>query len=112
MICRVLFAIALVAVPAWGYGAGAPLDVCGDMTPQHHVQPQKSPSPYTVRVSSTQIRSGEPVTVDIKGNSASDTIKGFFAEARSNGQIVGTFQVDPQDPHVQTRNCPPGQSVS
>lgn len=112
MFCRVLFAIALVAVPAWGYGAGAPPDVCGDMTPKHHVAPQSSPSPYTVRVSSTQIRSGEPVTVDIIGNTATDTIKGFFAEARSNNQIVGTFQVDPNDPHVQTRNCPPGQSVS
>lgn len=114
MIFRALCLVALLAVPAaWGYSSGAPADVCGDMTPKHHVDPQSSASPYSVRVSNAQIRSGEAVTVDVAGNSPSDTIKGFFIQARDGANTpIGSFQVDPNDPLIQTRNCFNGVNVS
>lgn len=114
MLFRVVFAVALVAVPAvWGYSAGAPPEVCGDLTPQHHVAAQSSASPYILQVSNSQIRSGQAVNVEITGRSAGDTIKGFFVVARdSANNAVGQFQVDPSDPIVQTRNCPGGNQVS
>lgn len=113
MFSRVVIAIALIAVPvAWGYSAGAPPDVCGDLLPKHHVAPQSSASPYRVSTTADKVRSGDTITITIAGQSSKDTIKGFFAEVTDeSGRPIGSFDIDPSNPHIQTRNCAGGSKV-
>lgn len=114
MFSRIVIAIAFIAVPAvWSYSAGAPPEVCGDLLPKHHVAPQSSRSPYAVTISSEQVRSGDTITIKIAGKSPKDTIKGFFVEVLDgNNKPIGSFDIDPQHPLIQTRNCFGGLNVS
>jgi Reeler domain len=43
---------------------------CSSMTPQHHVDPQKTPFPYDIIISKSKIRAGDSVDVVIKGKSS------------------------------------------
>ncbi|XP_055643172.1 putative defense protein Hdd11 [Toxorhynchites rutilus septentrionalis] len=101
----VLLAIAMCAVPALSFSAGAPKDACGDMIPQHHTDPQKSAAPYKILLDKKQIKSGQGVTVTVQGNSPSDTIKGLLCQARVGETPVGSFDVPPSNNLIQTLNC-------
>ncbi|EDS43062.1 serine protease [Culex quinquefasciatus] len=101
----VLLTVALCVAPAFSFSAGAPDGACGDMIPQHHTDPQKSAAPYSIGLSKKQIRSGEGVTVTVKGNSPKDTIKGLLCQARVGETPVGSFDVPPNNNYVQTLAC-------
>lgn len=117
MLFRAFIAIALVcAIPsAYSYSAGAPEAACRDMIPQHHVDPQNSKAPYSLDLSSRQLKSdgSDPVSVVLKGKSSGDTIKGFLLQARVDGSddAVGTWTIK-STKYAQLLNCPGGQSVS
>lgn len=108
----VLLTVALCVAPAFSFSAGAPDGACGDMIPQHHTDPQKSAAPYSIGLSKKQIRSGEGVTVTVKGNSPKDTIKGLLCQARVGETPVGSFDVPPNNNYVQTLACGNSKSVS
>lgn len=117
MFCRVFVTIALIcAIPsAYSYSAGAPEGACGDMTPQHHVDPQSSTPPYKLLLSSKELSSGkdEPIRLTIQGNGAGDTIKGFMIQARIGDKPVGKFEVPATSKkHAQLLNCSGGSGVS
>lgn len=117
MFCRAFVTIALIcAVPsAYSYSAGAPEAACGNMLPQHHVDPQQSTPPYKLLLSSKQLSTGkdESVHVTIQGNSAGDTIKGFLVEARVGDKPVGKFEVPTASKkYAQLLNCSGGSGVS
>lgn len=102
----ILAVVAMVAVQipaALSFSAGAPNVACVDMVPQHHVASQPLPSPYTVSASHTSVKSGDSVNVEIKGNTATDTIKGYMLQARIDGTPVGHFEVT--SPNVQLIGC-------
>lgn len=115
MFCRAFVSIALIcAIPCvYTYSGGAPPDACSDMTPKHHVKPQKSPVPYTLSTSTDKLRAGqnEPVSLKIQGKSAGDTIKGFMIQARIGEKPVGKFIVKSKK-HAQLLNCLDGLEVS
>lgn len=110
-----MFVIAFVcAIPsAYSYSAGAPEQACGDMIPQHHVDPQESEAPYKLLLSSNQLRSdkSESVNIKIQGNEAAHTIKGFMLQARVGDEPVGKFTVKSLK-HAQLLNCSNGKGVS
>lgn len=112
---RVFAAIALICVipSAWSYSAGAPEEACGDMIPKHHVAPQSSKAPYKLLLSTKELRSGEDesVNLEIKGNTAGDTIKGFLLQARIGDKPVGKFTVK-STKYAQLLDCSGGKSVS
>ena len=111
MFCRAFVTIALIcAIPsAYSYSAGAPEGACGDMTPQHHVDPQESTPPYKLLLTSN----GDKVHVTIKGNGAGDTIKGFMVQARLGDKPIGKFEVPTTSrKHAQPLSCSGGSGVS
>ena len=97
-----------------GFSKGAPDSECESMTPRHHVEAQKSAFPYNIVLSKKQIRSGETITVTIKGKSADDTIKGFIAQARvgSASTPIGSFDASPSSQYAQIKNCGNSKGVS
>lgn len=77
--CIVLLFVAVTAV--YALPDGAPSGSCSEMLPKHPpFVAQTSVLPYTLEVSKKQIRSSDSVEVTIKGNTASDTIKGLFVQ--------------------------------
>lgn len=114
MLCRTFVTIALVCVipSAYSYSKGAPEGACGDMIPQHHVEPQPSEAPYKLLLSSKQLKADQSQSVDVKiqGNSAGDTIKGFMMQARVGDKPVGKFTVKSKK-YAQLLNCS-GSGVS
>lgn len=107
--------IALVcAIPSvYSYSSGAPEGACGDMTPQHHVDPQQSEAPYKLILSTDKLSADQNESVDVKiqGNGAGNTIKGFMIQARINNKPVGQFTVKSKK-HSQLLNCSGGSGVS
>ncbi|XP_058819384.1 putative defense protein Hdd11 [Topomyia yanbarensis] len=102
----ILMAVAsMCATPALSFSAGAPAAACGDMIPQHHTEPQKSAAPYTIVLNKKQIKSGEGITVTVKGNTNKDTIKGLLCQARVGETAVGSFDVPPNNNFIQTLDC-------
>jgi len=87
---------------AWGYGAGAPEDVCEDMIPQHGVDPQKSALPYTISVDKPNVKAGDKVKITISGGKP---FKGFLLQVRDGSKAVGSFAVDSGDKFSHTINC-------
>lgn len=81
------------------------------MTPQHGLEPQKSPAPYRLLLSTNSIRSGGEVELELKGNGRGDLIKGFLVQARVGDQPIGHFKVSPDDKLVQTLSCSNGKQV-
>jgi hypothetical protein len=79
--------------------------------PQHHVDPQKSASPYDIILSKNKIRGGDSIDVTIKGKSNDDTIKGFLVKAVVGGTEVGQFEVAPNDKNAQTLSCGNSKNV-
>lgn len=59
----VFFVLSTMIVMAYTYPTTVPPspDVCSKMTPGHGPSPQKSVSPYTLEVSSTQVKGGSIV---------------------------------------------------
>uniref|UniRef100_A0A1B0CJK8 Putative serine protease n=1 Tax=Lutzomyia longipalpis TaxID=7200 RepID=A0A1B0CJK8_LUTLO len=91
--CVIIF-VAIALPAAWANSAGAPDVACDDLVPQHHVDPQSTPAPYSYVLPKTRtVKPGESIQVTIRGNSKTDTIKGFLIQARAPGssQSVGTF---------------------
>lgn len=112
MFVRIFIFVACIAVPAaWAYSSGAPTSACGDMTPQHGVDAQKSAAPYKLLLSTNQVRSNGEVELELRGNSKGDTIKGFLVQARVGNQPIGQFKAAPGDKNVQTLNCGNGNQV-
>lgn len=112
MFSRVFIAFALIVVPTvWCYSSGAPAQACGDMTPQHGVDPQSSNAPYKLYPSTKSIRSGGSVDLELKGDANGNTFKGFFVQARIGDTPVGQFKVDANDKYVQAVNCGGGNKV-
>lgn len=94
------------------YSAGAPESECVSMTPQHHVEAQKSAFPYSINIAKRQIRSGETVQITIKGKSADDVIKGFIIQARNGATPIGVWDASPSASYAQLKNCGNSKSVS
>lgn len=107
----VLAAIAIVPA-VYSYSAGAPADACGNLTPQHHVDPQRSSPPYILEVSKNSIKAGDIVELTLRGQKPSNTFKGFFVQARVGGIPVGQFKIDPAYKYAQALSCEPGSNVS
>jgi len=94
---------AILAV-AWSYPTTVPPspEVCSKMTPGHGPSPQKSKSPYTIDVSTANVKGGNNVQVTLSGNG--ETFKGFYVQARdAQGNRVGTFI--PDDGAVKVHGC-------
>lgn len=102
---HIILSIALLIVPALGNSAGAPKAACVDMIPQHHVAPQASIAPYSVQTSKSKLQGGESVDITLKGNSPTDTIKGFMVQARVGDKPVGQFQISPSNQFAQAVSC-------
>ncbi|XP_059059285.1 putative defense protein Hdd11 [Achroia grisella] len=105
----------VVAVVAYadGHSIGAPVSACKDMIPMHGVSAQNTPAPYVITTSSENIKAGTPMEVVISGKQANDTIKGLLLQARQGNNIVGTFNVAPNDPFAQLLDCgTPGNAVT
>lgn len=112
MFARIFIFVACVALPsAWCYSAGAPNTACGDMTPQHGVDPQQSAAPYKLLLSTNSVRSGGDVELELKGNTEGDLIKGFLVQARVGDQPIGQFKVSPNNKYAQTLSCFNGNQV-
>lgn len=94
------------------YSKGAPAGACEDMTPQHHVDPQKSKAPYDFLLSKSSIKAGDTIQVTIKGKTANDKIKGLLVQARVGNSPIGKFSVPSNSAYVQTVDCGNGSFVS
>ncbi|KAK2837192.1 hypothetical protein Q5P01_014404 [Channa striata] len=81
---------------ARGYPTGAPSGACEDMMPRHvGVQPQPSPTPYTLLTNTRTYQPGTPITVTITG----PEYRGLLLEARtgSSTNALGSWQLPPPD---------------
>lgn len=95
-----------------GYSSGAPESECSSMTPRHHVDPQKGPSPYDIILDKKAIKAGDTVLVTIKGRKADDLIKGLLVQARVGETPIGQFDVSPSKDYIQILNCGNSRGVS
>lgn len=112
MFVRVFLFVACVALPsAWAYSSGAPSGACVKMEPQHGVDPQESPAPYTLLLSTSSIRAGDEVELELRGKGKGDLIKGFLVQARVGNEPIGQFKVSPNNKLVQTLSCGNGHQV-
>ncbi|XP_014249583.1 putative defense protein Hdd11-like [Cimex lectularius] len=103
-----IFTIAFILFGfASSYKSGAPKETCEDMTPQHKVPPQKSRSPYVIRLSRTKIHAGESVDVTITGKTT-ETFKGFLLQARLGSTPVGKFSTKGSSNLVKLTDCGSG----
>lgn len=73
--------------------AGAPIDACQDLTPQHGVDAQKSAYPYSLNAAANKVTRGKEITVTLRGNGPQDKIKGFLIQARDGTLPIGQFRV-------------------
>jgi hypothetical protein len=101
---KVFVLVALLPL-ALAYSGGAPDSECTTMTPRHHVDPQKTPFPYNIVLSKTQLKAGETIKVTIQGKTAEDTIKGLIVQARVGDTPVGSFDTTPSSQYIQLLNC-------
>lgn len=115
MFCRAFVIVALIYIvpSAYSYSSGAPDTACGDMVPQHHVEPQMSEPPYKLTLSNNKLRADKTETINVKiqGNNVGDTIKGFMIQARIGEKPVGKFIVKAPK-YSQLLNCSGGSGVS
>uniref|UniRef100_T1JGZ2 Ferric-chelate reductase 1 n=1 Tax=Strigamia maritima TaxID=126957 RepID=T1JGZ2_STRMM len=76
-----------------GYGSGAPVRICPDMTPRHHTDPQTSSSPYTISVQGHEINPGQSLKISLRGNEEGRVFKGFFVQVRTldGNDTIGSF---------------------
>ncbi|XP_054744846.1 defense protein l(2)34Fc [Anastrepha obliqua] len=87
---RLVLLIACLAVPVYSYSAGAPNAICSNgLTPEHGVDGQSSPVPYSFSGDS-KANNGK-VSLTLGG---SDGFLGFAVQARdANDKPVGKFKV-------------------
>lgn len=98
--------MALTIPEAFGYSAGAPVDVCGDMTPKHPAQPQPSKLPYVVKVDKSKVKKGESVAITISGTKGHENFLGFLVQVRNAaGTPVGTFNIRGDDKLSKAIDC-------
>lgn len=96
---RILFLLSLIVVSCRGSPNGAPATqaVCDQMTPNHGVAAQESASPFRLEVSSTSVKSGEILSVQIISDEGR-SFKGFYLKALTNDpenpEVVGEFEAD------------------
>lgn len=90
---KYLVLISAVVGVALAYSTGGPTEACGDLTPQHGVDAQKSPVPYTLSTSSNRVSRGQKIQVTLRGNGATDKIKGFLIQARDGTTPLGQFRI-------------------
>merc|ERR1712170_336269 len=97
---------ACAVVPLWALPDGAPVEACGDLTPDHFVPPQSSSPPFTLSVQ----RQGGLFLVTL-AKSGGSQFRGFVMQARNAaGQITGRFAVT--DPFSsQVLSCPGGDDA-
>lgn len=87
---------------AYGYGSGAPPEVCDDMTPKHPAKPQPSNTyPYLIRVEKNRVKPGESTKVTIEGKKG-ESFQGFLLEARVGSIPTGQFSSHPE---AKTIDC-------
>lgn len=82
-----------LARSCFSYPSGAPLTTCESLTPIHNVSSQESDFPYNLKVSSSEVKGGESVLVELQAE-GDLTFKGFLIQARSeveNWEILGEF---------------------
>jgi Reeler domain len=111
---KIFIALVCLGIPLMvqGYSSGAPAEECSSMTPRHHVDPQKGPSPYDIILDKKAIRAGESVLITIKGRKSDDVIKGLLVQARVGDTPIGSFDVSPSREYIQILNCGSGRGVS
>lgn len=99
VICTIVLLVSVVSVH--GYGSGAPGTACETLAPKHPQCPnsQPLPLPYDVRVSNTNVKSGQRVTVTVSKTPQGPKIQGFFFQARAAGsnKPVGTWDATTGD---------------
>ncbi|XP_056631289.1 putative defense protein Hdd11 [Diorhabda carinulata] len=83
------------------YSGGAPATVCGDMIPQHPVDPQSSPFPYKIAVSKDQVQPGQTIEISVNGGS----FKGLLLQVRNGDKAVGEFVIPADDRYFKPLTC-------
>ncbi|KAF4520472.1 hypothetical protein B566_EDAN004723 [Ephemera danica] len=108
---KLLPVLVAVVVVVQAYPDGAPLSTCGDMTPQHGKPAQNSPSPYSIKLSKTSIRSGGKVYVTLEAPSG-DSFKGFIIQGRVGQEPTAATHKDknPKEKVTVAWTAPPGLS--
>jgi len=79
------------------YQNGAPdsAEICEKLSPKHGVDPQTSPSPYSVNVNRNSLNGGEKLTITLQAPSES-YFKGFLVSVKKAGDAkapVGKFDI-------------------
>uniref|UniRef100_A0A1A9VZM2 Reelin domain-containing protein n=1 Tax=Glossina brevipalpis TaxID=37001 RepID=A0A1A9VZM2_9MUSC len=98
---RFLLLTFCLTVPAFGYSTGGPQQICTNgLTPEHHVDPQTSPAPYSFSGSNV-VKSNDKITITLEG---SDFL-GFAVQAHDpKGEPIGTFKIVESN-KSQTLSC-------
>jgi hypothetical protein len=99
----------LVTIPAHiiAYKSGAPETVCDSMVPEHHSKPKSEPSPYTITLTTLNIKAGESLNVTLSGND-NTKFRGYFIQARVGNTPIGKFE---QLQGINLVNCGGGVGV-
>lgn len=100
-----LTTILLFASSVDSFGIGAPSKACFNGIPQHGVPAQASRSPYCIKLSRNQMKSGESLNIKVSGKTENATFTGLLIRAMVDNQIVGNFQLPTESPYVQFVDC-------
>ncbi|XP_061177011.1 putative ferric-chelate reductase 1 homolog [Saccostrea echinata] len=89
----------------FGYPSGAPESACDNMTPDHGVSPQTTPTPYDITLSASKLAVDENLTISISPKDGRTTFKGFLIEVYTDLASPvkftdGEFTV-PENAHTQ-----------
>lgn len=89
----ILFVLPLATL---AFHTGAPVEICGTMTPGHPFSPQGGESPYRAFMQKTDVTEGETVDILLTSPTSGPPFKGFLIEIHPvNGENpVGTFNPD------------------
>lgn len=94
--------LTILVTPVFPFKQGAPDDACSNGTPRHgnHNQ-QTGIAPFTI----TAVNNTKTVTVTIKGNSNTNSFKGFLIRAMNGTEIVGKFTLNSGNTTAKFINC-------
>jgi hypothetical protein len=89
-------------VTSYGTGAPASEEICTSMKPGHGADPQTSPSPFAIQLSSSNVRPGQKIQVTIKSLDGNTSFMGFLilgkrVLAPNGNSPKGTFVLDSND---------------
>ena len=95
---------------SYGYSAGAPLEACDNMKPDHPADPQPDGTfPYKISVSPNEIKSIDQADITISGQ----PYLGFLLQVRDDtNKPVGHFTIPDDHRYAKTLNCSNGDRVS